>query len=69
MKNALYAYVRQKEGNKIFFFFNLSDKEQTITVDDKSLAGNPFNVFMGKNEPLGNKSWKIESWGYAIYKY
>ena len=68
-ERALYAYVRQKEGNKIFVILNLSDKEQTITVNDKSLAGNPYNVFAGKNEPLSSKPWKIEPWGYVIYKY
>ena len=68
-EKAFYAYVRQKEGNKIFVILNLSDKEQTITVTDKSLSGNPYNVFMGKNEPLRNKSWKIEPWGYVVYKY
>src|SRR5664279_5449239 len=68
-EKALYAYVRQKEGNKIFVILNLSDKEQTVTVSDKSLTGTPYNVFMGKNEPLGNKSWKIESWGYVCLLY
>ena len=68
-EKALYAYVRQKEGNKILVILNLSNKEQTVTVNDKSLAGNPFNVFMGKNEPLSSKPWKIEPWGYVIYKY
>ncbi|HET7000164.1 MAG TPA: alpha-glucosidase C-terminal domain-containing protein, partial [Puia sp.] len=68
-ENALYAYMRQKSGNKIFVILNLSDKEQTVSVNDKSLAGNPYNVFMGKNELLGNKPWKMEPWGYIIYKY
>ena len=66
---ALYAFVRQKAGKKIFVILNLSDKEQTITVHDKSLHGNPYNIFMGTNEPLSNKKWKIEQWGYAVYEY
>jgi len=68
-KKALYAYVRQKGGNKIFVILNLSDKEQIITVNDKSLLGNPYNVFMENKEPLSSKSWKIEPWGYAVYRY
>jgi len=66
---ALYAYVREKAGKKVFVILNLSDKEQTITVKDKSLYGNPMNVFAGTKEPLSNKEWKIEPWGYVVYEY
>jgi alpha-amylase len=66
---ALYAYVREKDGKKIFVILNLSNAEQTITVADKSLLGNPYNVFMGTNEPLTEKEWKIEPWGYVVYEY
>jgi glycosidase len=66
---ALYAYVREKDGKKIFVLLNLSNAEQTITVKDKSLHGNPYNTFMGTNEPLTEKEWKIEPWGYVIYEY
>jgi alpha-amylase len=68
-ERALYAYVRQKGGNKIFVILNLSDKEQTITVNDKSLLGNPYNVFVGNKEPLSRKPLKIEPWGFVVYKY
>lgn len=67
--SALYAFVREKAGKKIFVILNLSDKEQTITVKDKTLYGNPLNVFAGTKERLSNKEWKIEPWGYAVYEY
>jgi alpha-amylase len=66
---ALYAYVREKDGKKIFVILNLSAAEQTITVKDKDLLGTPYNVFMGNNEPLTEKAWKIEPWGFVIYEY
>ena len=66
---ALYAYVREKEGRKVFVILNLSNTEQTIKVADKSLHGDPYNVFMGTNEPLSDKEWKIEPWGYVVYEY
>ena len=66
---ALYAYVREKEGKKIFVILNLSGAGQTITVTDKDLLGNPYNVFMGINEVLTDKQWKIEPWGYVVYEY
>lgn len=66
---AVYAYVRQKGSNKIFVILNLSDKEQTITITDNALLGNPLNVFTGIKELLNTKARKIEPWGYAIYNY
>jgi glycosidase len=66
---ALYAYLREKDGKKVFVILNLSNAEQTIKVTDKDLLGNPYNVFMGTNEPLSDKEWKVEPWGYVVYEY
>ncbi|MEP7144505.1 MAG: alpha-amylase family glycosyl hydrolase [Ferruginibacter sp.] len=66
---ALYAFVREKAGNKVFVILNFSSAEQVITVNDKTLLGNPYNVFMGNKEPLSNKQWKIDPWGYVVYLY
>jgi glycosidase len=67
--NALYSYVREKDGKKVFVILNLSKTEQTVKVKEKDLQGNPYNVFMGTNEPLSDKEWKIEPWGYVVYEY
>jgi hypothetical protein len=48
---------------------NLSEKEQEISVKDKTLTGTTYNVFMGKKESLNSKPWKMEAWGYAVYEY
>jgi hypothetical protein len=48
---------------------NLSNKEQTITIDDESLLGKPLNVFRHQEEPLTNKPWKMEPWGYVVFQY
>jgi alpha-amylase len=68
-ERAVYAYVRETGPDKILVILNLSDKEQTISVKDKSLLGNPYNVFMGEIEPLNTKQWKIQPWGYVVYQY
>ncbi len=68
-EKALYAFVREKAGKKVFVILNLSSTPQNISVVDASLQGNPYNVFMGTSEPLTNKPWSIEPWGYAIYTY
>jgi len=66
---ALYSYVREGNGKKIFVILNLSSSEQSVKIPDISLYGTPFNVFMGKSEVLNDKPWKIQPWGYAVYEY
>jgi glycosidase len=68
-EKALYAYVREADGKKVFVILNLSAGEQTIKVTDASLHGEPYNVFMGMKEPLKDTEWKIEPWGYVVYVY
>jgi glycosidase len=68
-ENTVYAYTRQRGANKILVILNLSEHEQEIVIKDKSLLGNPYNVFMGNKETLSNRPWKMEPWGYAIYVY
>ena len=65
----LYGFTREKAGKKVFVILNLSAKEQSIKVTDSSLHGNPYNIFMGTNESLTDKEWKIEPWGYVVYEY
>ena len=67
---ALYGYIREKEGNRVFVLLNLSGKEQKITIRDNSLTGEPLNVFMATKETLTlNHSFNIEPWGYVVYAY
>jgi alpha-amylase len=68
-EKAIYAFLRQKGTNRVLVILNLSDKEQTISIKEKSLSGKPNNVFMGRKEPLGAAPWKMEAWGYAVYVY
>jgi alpha-amylase len=68
-EKTVYAYVREKGASKVLIILNLSDKEQTLSIKDTSLSGNPYNVFTGRKETLGSKPWKMEAWGYAVYEY
>ena len=68
-EKAIYAFVREKGTHKVLVILNLSDKEQNISIKDKTLLGNPYNVFIGKKESLTDKPRKIEAWGYVIYDY
>ena len=66
---AIYSFVREKAGKKVLVILNLSAGEQTVKITDRSLWGNPYNVFMYRREKLINKPWKIEPWGYVVYEY
>jgi len=68
-EKSVYAYVRQKGTNKILVVLNFSDGEQTISIKDNSLSGQPLNVFIGRKETLNGKSWNMKPWGYAVYVY
>jgi glycosidase len=68
-EKALYAYVREADGKKVLVILNLSPVAQTVKVTDASLHGEPYNVFMGVKEPLTDKEWQIEPWGYVVYTY
>ncbi|HZK64556.1 MAG TPA: alpha-amylase family glycosyl hydrolase [Puia sp.] len=67
--SSVYAFVREKAGRKVLVILNLSNREQAISIKEKSLRGNPLNVFMHRREPVSSRSWKMEPWGYAVYEY
>lgn len=69
-ENTVYAFVRQKNGKKIFVVLNFSGKEQQIKIQDASLAGDPLNVFSGRHEKINpSHSFHIGPWGYIVYDY
>lgn len=67
--SALYAFVREKAGKKVFVVVNLSSKPQQVTISDKTLWGTATNVFIGDKQQLSGTGWNIEPWGYAVYEY
>ena len=68
-EKAVYAYVREANGKKLFIVLNLSGKVQTIKISDSSLFGSPLNLFSGGHESLSDKPSQIKPWGYAVYEY
>ena len=66
---AVYAYVREKENNKILVILNLTKKEQDIKITDKSLLSVAYNIFTGVNEQLSEKRRSLPPWSYFVYEY
>jgi glycosidase len=66
---AVYAFLREKDNKKVFVILNLSPTKQAITIKDKKLSGNAYNVFKGMKESVSGKRWTIDPWGYIVYEY
>ena len=67
---AIFAWLREKAGHKIGVILNLSDQPQRFTISDKSIYGNPLNIFLGVKEKLSREHvYSIEPWGYIVYDY
>ena len=67
---AIFAYTREKQGHKIAVVLNLSNQPQSFTIKEKSIYGEPMNVFMGVKEKVNSTHvFTIEPWGYVVYNF
>jgi cyclomaltodextrinase len=67
-EKSVFAFTREKEGNKVAAIFNLSPDEQEFNLESASLEGNYKDLFSGKPVSLKNKeSMKLKAWGYLVY--
>ena len=64
---ALYAFEREKDGNKVLVILNLSKNAQQISWKQPPSAKEWNNVFLGHKEDF-DKGFNIEPWGYAVYE-
>jgi len=68
--DAIYSFIREKNGHKIAVIINFSKREQAVRIDDEALIGEPLNLFMGMKEKLTKgHSFNVEPWGYVVYDY
>jgi glycosidase len=68
-ERAIYAFVREKAGKKVFVLLNLSDKPREIVISDRSLWGMPKDVFAGKAVSIDGIPRDLGPWGYRVYEY
>jgi alpha-amylase len=65
--SAMYAFEREKGGNKVLVILNLSKQQQHFTWKEQPSDKEWNNVFAGNKEPV-DKGFGIEPWGYAVYE-
>lgn len=64
---AMYAFEREKDGNKILVVLNLSKTPQEFTWKDAPSEKEWTNIFLMNKEPV-DKGFGMEPWGYAVYE-
>ncbi len=63
----VYAYVREKDDNRVITIINFSDKPVSFTVTDSSLYGEYIDPFTGESVALDeNISLDLSGWGYFV---
>ncbi len=63
----IFAFSREKEGNKVIAFFNLSNEKKRLNFSDKVLIGTYKNLFGGQTVKIdSNYELIIEPYGYQI---
>jgi hypothetical protein len=64
---ALYAFEREKDGNKVLVLVNLTNKSLLFRWVDKPSESKWTNIFSGIQEEAA-KIAGIEPWGYVVYE-
>ncbi len=69
-EEAVYSFVREKDGHKVVVILNLSGKPQKFKINDETITGNPFNIFLYTNEKVDTgHEFNMEQWGFIVYDY
>ncbi len=64
----IFAFYREKDGNKVVAIFNLSKNNTNVKINSEETAGDYTELFSGKNVKLGKEiSLKLKPWEYLVY--
>jgi len=67
--SSVFAFTRSNEAEKIFSIFNLSSKEQTITLQGEDYFGSYTDYLSGENKDFTkNEPIVLKPWEFHIYK-
>lgn len=63
----VYAFGREKDGDKVVVVLNLSNKPQSFKVDSKTFAGNYNDIFAGIETELdAEMQMDLKPWAYVV---
>ena len=64
----LYAYMREKDGDKVVVILNLSDKNQNFNLNGTGYEGEYKNVFSNEKMKLEKEAKMVlKSWEYLVF--
>jgi len=64
----VYAFIREKEGNKVLVILNLTAKSQNIDLHDHANMGTFTNVFSGEQVRFEDTSvFSLKPWEYLVF--
>lgn len=66
---AVYAFEREKSGQKVLVILNLSPTAQAIRLSDPALSGEFSDVFKSGTTGITGNQWNLEPWGYRVYEH
>jgi glycosidase len=65
---AVYAFVREKEEDKVLVIINLSDKSQDVTLSGEEMKGKYKDLFTKEKITVKSKhDFSLEPWDYMVY--
>ncbi len=63
----VFAFLRQKDSDKVITVINMSDKPQSFIIDGDVVSGKFKNVFTGKDVDVNaNLNVNLPQWGYLV---
>ncbi len=66
--DAVFAFVREKETDKVFVVLNLSPEEQEVDLEGGPYPGTYTNVFTGETSSFSSGTRMIlKPWGYEVF--
>ena len=66
---AVFAFTREKDSDKILAIYNFTDKEQNIVLSGENYVGSYIDIFNGKQKSFSaNEEIELESWGYFVFE-
>ena len=65
---AVFAFLREKDGDRVFVILNLSREEQTVILEGSDFVGEYRNVFSEEEVILReNASLTLEPWDFGVF--
>lgn len=66
---AVYAFIRERENNKVFVILNLTSEPKSITLKGSKYTGEYRNIFTGEMERFRkNTDLYLKPWDYLVYE-